>query len=72
MHGNDGWARGGCVLSVYVRVALLMCLVSSLLFQLLPYNFALLASFFLSVRHPREGGEPSYSECCRSVLPLCY
>ncbi|ADV87780.1 hypothetical protein VVMO6_02758 [Vibrio vulnificus MO6-24/O] len=29
MHGNDSWWCGGDVLSVYVRVALLMCLVSS-------------------------------------------
>ncbi|EPQ9972157.1 hypothetical protein ACUYO0_004128, partial [Vibrio vulnificus] len=39
----------------YGIVALLMCLVSSnpLLFQLLPYNFGLLASFCLSARHSR-------------------
>ncbi len=39
-----------------------MCLVSSF--------FCLLASLSLSARHPRERGEPSYSECCCSVLPL--
>ncbi|EOK5707329.1 hypothetical protein ACM6U7_004545, partial [Vibrio vulnificus] len=70
--GNDGWGYGGGVLSFYVRVPLLMCLVSSypLLFKLIPYNFALLASFCLSARHPRGRGDPSYSECCSSVLPL--
>ncbi|HDY7712073.1 TPA: hypothetical protein RQK03_003174 [Vibrio vulnificus] len=52
VHGNDGW--GGDVLSVYVRVALLMCLVSSLLFQLLPSNFGLLAFFCLFYCHPRQ------------------
>ncbi len=74
VHGNDSWGCGGDVLSVYLRVALLMCLVSSypLLFNFLLYNFGLLASFYLSVRHPRERGDPSYSECCCSVLPLCY
>ncbi|POB91830.1 hypothetical protein CRN53_13735 [Vibrio vulnificus] len=46
MHGNDGWGYGGGVLSFYVRVPLLMCLVSSypLLFKLIPYNFGLSAS----------------------------
>ncbi|EMK3306554.1 hypothetical protein WD374_002982 [Vibrio vulnificus] len=56
VHGNDDGWRGGGILSFYRIVALLMCLVSSLLFQLLPYNFALLASFCLSARHPREDG----------------
>ncbi|ELE7615206.1 hypothetical protein RB978_004084 [Vibrio vulnificus] len=58
VHGNDSWWFGGGVLIFYGIVALLMCLVSShpLLFQLLPYNFALLASFCLSARHPREDG----------------
>ncbi|ELQ2339805.1 hypothetical protein QTG66_001604 [Vibrio vulnificus] len=67
VHGNDGWGYGGGVLSFYVRVPLLMCIVSSF--------FCLLASFYLSVRHPRERGDPSYSQCCSSVLPLhcqCY
>lgn len=27
-------------------------------------------SFRLLSRHPREGGEPSYRECCSSVLSL--
>ncbi|WP_228510418.1 hypothetical protein, partial [Vibrio vulnificus] len=46
VHGNDSWWCGGDVLSVYVRVVLLMCLVSShpLIFQLLLYKFGLLAS----------------------------
>ncbi|MGR3243442.1 hypothetical protein, partial [Vibrio vulnificus] len=72
MHGNDGWGYGGGVLSFYVRVPLLMCLVSSypLLFKLIPYNFGLSASFYPFSRHPREGGDPSYSECCSSLLPL--
>ncbi len=72
VHGNDGKERGGGVLSFYVRVPLLMCLVSSnlLLFQHLPYNFGLLASFYPFSRHPRERGEPSYSECCSWVFPL--
>ncbi len=70
VHGNDDWWCGGDVLSVYVRVALLMCLVSSLLFQLLPSNFGLLAFFCLLSCHPRERGDPSYSELCGSLLPL--
>ncbi|EGQ7835315.1 hypothetical protein H9W06_004422 [Vibrio vulnificus] len=59
VHGNDGKERGGGVLSFYVRVPLLMCLVSSypLLFKLIPYNFGLSASFCLSVRHPRKAGK---------------
>ncbi|OQK59738.1 putative secreted protein [Vibrio vulnificus] len=67
-----GMTTGGGVLSFYVRVPLLMCLVSSnlLLFQHLPYNFGLSASFCLSARHPRERGDPLYSECCSSVVPL--
>ncbi|POB74638.1 hypothetical protein CRN62_04420 [Vibrio vulnificus] len=46
MHGNDGWGYGGGVLSFYVRVPLLMCLVSSypLLFKLIPYNLGITAS----------------------------
>ncbi len=74
VHGNDDWWCGGGVLSFYVRVPLLMCLVSSypLLFKLIPYNFGLSASFCLSVRHPRGRGDPPYSECCSSVLPLRY
>ncbi len=64
VHGNDSWGCGGDVLSVYLRVALLMCLVSSLLFQLLPSNFGLLAFFCLSFRHPRARGDPSNSKCC--------
>ncbi len=63
VHGNDDWWCGGDVLSVYERVALLMCLVSSLLFQLLPSNFGLLTPFCLLSRHPRGRGDPSYSEC---------
>ncbi len=50
-----------------------MCLVSSypLLFKLIPYNFGLSAfSFYPFSRHPRERGEPSYSECCSWVFPL--
>ncbi|OZT82009.1 hypothetical protein CIK04_31325 [Vibrio sp. 03_296] len=72
MHENDSWWRGGGVLSFYGIVSLLMCIVSShpLLLQLLTYNFGLSASFCLSVRHPRERGDPSYSESCSSVLPL--
>ncbi|MDK2702111.1 hypothetical protein QO226_19455, partial [Vibrio vulnificus] len=62
MHENDDGWRGGGVLSFYRIVALLMCLVSSypLLFKFIPYNFGLSASFYLSVRHPRERGDPSY------------
>ncbi len=60
--GMTTGGRGG-VLSVYERVALLMCLVSSLLFQLLPSNFDLLAFFCLLSCHPRERGDPSYSKC---------
>ncbi|WP_206605969.1 hypothetical protein, partial [Vibrio vulnificus] len=41
-----------------------------LLFKLIPYNFGLSASFYPFSRHPREGGDPSYSECCSSLLPL--
>ncbi|EPN9968640.1 TPA: hypothetical protein ACGUOQ_004194, partial [Vibrio vulnificus] len=59
VHGNDSWWSGDDVLSVYVRVALLMCLVSSLLFQLLPSNFGLLAFFCLLSCHPRARGDPS-------------
>ncbi|MCU8501216.1 hypothetical protein M2G70_21410 [Vibrio vulnificus] len=69
-----GMTVGGVVAGAdfYGIVALLMCLVSSnpLLFRLLPYNFGLLASFYPFSRHPRERGDPSYSECCSSVLPL--
>ncbi len=74
VHGNDDGWRGGGALIFYGIVSLLMCLVSSypLLFNFLLYNFGLLASFYLSVRHPRERGDPSYSECCSSVLPLRY
>ncbi|EGR1424113.1 hypothetical protein D8X77_12710 [Vibrio vulnificus] len=61
---------GGDVLSVYVRVALLVCLVSSLLFQLLPSSFDLLAFFCLLSRHPRERGDPWYGKCCGLVLLL--
>ncbi len=65
MHGNDSRWRGGCVLIFYGIVSLLMCLVSSypLLFKLIPYNFGLSASFYPFSRHPRERGDPSYSEC---------
>ncbi len=72
VQGNDSWWCGGGVLSFYRIVALLMCLVSShpLLLQHLPYHFGLSASFCLSVRHPREGGDPSYSECGGQVLLL--
>ncbi len=72
VHGNDSRWRGGCVLIFYGIVVLLMCLVSShpLLLQHLPYHFGLSVSFCLSVRHPREGGDPSYSECCGSALSL--
>ncbi len=65
VHGNDDWWRGSGVLSFYGIVVLLMCLVSSypLLFKFLPYNFGLLASFYPFSRHPRERGDPSYSEC---------
>ncbi|EJC6735006.1 hypothetical protein RQY88_002078 [Vibrio vulnificus] len=69
-----GMTVGGVVAGAdfYGIVALMMCLVSSnpLLFRLLPYNFGLLASFYPFSRHPRERGDPSYSECCSSVLPL--
>ncbi|HAS8326726.1 TPA: hypothetical protein I7724_23160, partial [Vibrio vulnificus] len=41
VHGNDGWWRGGGVLSFYGIVALLVCLVSSF--------FCLLASLCFSV-----------------------
>ncbi|MGR2961698.1 hypothetical protein ABMX71_22595, partial [Vibrio vulnificus] len=66
----DGWWCGGNVLSVYVRVALLVCLVSSLLFQLLPSNFGRLAPFCLLSCHPRARGDPSYSKWYGLVLPL--
>ncbi|EIA1304621.1 hypothetical protein K6652_003995 [Vibrio vulnificus] len=56
MHENDDWWFGGGVLIFYGIVALLMCLVSSLLFHLLTYNLGLSASFCLSARHPREDG----------------
>ncbi|MGR3153703.1 hypothetical protein ABMY10_14585, partial [Vibrio vulnificus] len=60
--------RGGGVLSIYVRVALLMCLVSSLLLQLLPSNFGLLTFFCLLSCHPRARGDPSYSKWYGLVL----
>ncbi|EGS1994392.1 hypothetical protein RAL01_002424 [Vibrio vulnificus] len=72
VHGNDDWRFGGGVLSFYVRVPLLMCLVSShpLLLQHLPYHFGLSASFYPVSRHPREGGDPSYSKLRGLVIPL--
>ncbi len=69
VHGNDDGWRGGGVLSFYGIVALLMCLVSSLLFHLLTYNLGLSASFCLSVRHPRKAGKHR-QRVCSSLLPL--
>ncbi len=62
VHGNDSRGYGGGVLSFFGIVALLMCLVSSF--------FCLLASLSLSARHPRERGDPSYSECGGLALLL--
>ncbi|HAS8110967.1 TPA: hypothetical protein I7722_21020 [Vibrio vulnificus] len=56
MHGNDSRWRGGGVLSFYGIVASLVCLVSSLLFQLLTYNFGLLTFFCLLSCHPHAHG----------------
>ncbi|OJI31077.1 hypothetical protein VV99743_03301 [Vibrio vulnificus] len=76
VRGNDGrGAWRGCAEFLCETVLL----VFSIIFCFLTFSFSLrsVCFFFLSFsRHPREGGDPSYSECCSSLLPLhcqcCY